>query len=307
MRNVSKIMLISLLLVVTAGGAQAVMTVDGLLGDWAAKQQKTDPGSALTTYLDMIAYGAKFEAGSLYAFCTIDIMIDNDADGVYDVADGDRDVWVDNGVNEEMYFGLFIDADGTTGASSCLDNYDKDTELQDGGVVDDWDTMGVDALLEWGTDGIDEGTDYVNYWGGTTDDIDEVHFAAEGSWGINKSTVEWSVPVLNLYDCLQKSPDDVVQRPGNDIIWRAGIGCQGDDDKGTQEWSWGYDLSEIFEIRMPGDANLDGLVNATDYSVFLANWTGPAPAGDGGIESVPEPVTVSLLALGGLALLRRRR
>ncbi len=52
-----------------------------------------------------------------------------------------------------------------------------------------------------------------------------------------------------------------------------------------------------------GDLNENGTVNDDDLSLLLANWgagSSPAP------EAVPEPMTITLLALGGLALIRRR-
>lgn len=51
-----------------------------------------------------------------------------------------------------------------------------------------------------------------------------------------------------------------------------------------------------------GDANLDGIVSASDYASIQANF--------GNVDAdpdTPEPATLSLLALGGLAMLRRRR
>ena len=50
-----------------------------------------------------------------------------------------------------------------------------------------------------------------------------------------------------------------------------------------------------------GNANCDDVVNATDLAILDVNFGYVAPAG-----SVPEPVTVSLLCIGGLAILRRR-
>ncbi|MHC4985120.1 MAG: dockerin type I domain-containing protein [Planctomycetota bacterium] len=51
-----------------------------------------------------------------------------------------------------------------------------------------------------------------------------------------------------------------------------------------------------------GNANCDDIVNATDLAIVEANFGYVAPAG----AVVPEPVTMSLLAAGGVALLKRR-
>jgi hypothetical protein len=62
-------------------------------------------------------------------------------------------------------------------------------------------------------------------------------------------------------------------------IWAANVGKTGA--------TWGQ-----------GDLNGDGLVDVADYNIWAANA--------GKTASTPEPATLSLLTLGGLALLRRR-
>jgi len=54
-----------------------------------------------------------------------------------------------------------------------------------------------------------------------------------------------------------------------------------------------------------GDANGDGIVSAGDYACIQANFGNSAPASSA--ISTPEPMTLSLLSLGGLALLKRKR
>jgi probable HAF family extracellular repeat protein len=51
-----------------------------------------------------------------------------------------------------------------------------------------------------------------------------------------------------------------------------------------------------------GNGNCDDLINATDLAILAANFGYAAPTG-----TVPEPTTMGLLALGGLALLKRRQ
>ena len=51
-----------------------------------------------------------------------------------------------------------------------------------------------------------------------------------------------------------------------------------------------------------GDWNGDGVVDFLDFQKLIDNWN---PTG-AGISEAPEPGTLSLLALSGLALLKRR-
>ncbi len=58
-----------------------------------------------------------------------------------------------------------------------------------------------------------------------------------------------------------------------------------------------------------GDFNEDGEIDDADLSLLLANWNGSrlAPTAMTTGVTVPEPTTAAILALGAMALLRRRR
>ncbi len=72
------------------------------------------------------------------------------------------------------------------------------------------------------------------------------------------------------------------------------------DDYGSVQLNFG----DVGDINILGDANLDGVVSADDYGSVQLHFGAMAGAG---YVPVPEPATLSLLVIGGFAILRRRR
>jgi len=81
-----------------------------------------------------------------------------------------------------------------------------------------------------------------------------------------------------------------------------GNGFVDDDDLAVLLSNWEQDPGTITDWSL-GDFTGDTDVDDDDLAVLLGNWTGAPPAG----AAVPEPATMMLLALGGLAVLRRRK
>ncbi len=139
--------------------------------------------------------------------------------------------------------------------------------------------------------GLIDGTDAIRYWDyplGNWDDItnatlDEdytLSYLAEGDLaGYTMLTVLEPVLLEGDANC-----DGVVSA----------------DDYGSVQVNFG----EIGVDGIHGDANLDGVVSADDYGSVQLHFG--SIAGMGSVP-IPEPATLSLLAIGGLVMLRRKK
>jgi len=104
--------------------------------------------------------------------------------------------------------------------------------------------------------------------------------------------------------------------PDTDVLMLKGLvgGFQGDTDGDDDVDEDDYD-NLLAQFGGPGgvdsaDFDGNGIVDMADFEVLRAFYgTGvpPAPEGDFGPATTPEPATMTLLAIGGLLVLRRRR
>ena len=147
---------------------------------------------------------------------------------------------------------------------------------------DDWTALGLDMDAELGVNTFD--TLYPN---------SEFFYIAY--WGVNTDTITWHMQLQadQLDVRFSLTPDYIDGDANCDGVVSAG-------DYASVQANFG----NTGDPHILGDANGDGVVSAGDYSSVQANFGNTAGAQS---ELVPEPATMGLLALSGLALIRKRR
>ena len=136
--------------------------------------------------------------------------------------------------------------------------------------------------------------------------IDYVNGATDFSWSINGGAVEtWNVQtpgILDNFNIFGRTAPTLFDDLGGPVELTADFNDDGvidDLDLTILATNW----DQCGKDHSLGDANEDGCVDDLDLTALATEW----PAGDLDVSAIPEPATLSLLALGGLALLRRRR
>ena len=139
--------------------------------------------------------------------------------------------------------------------------------------------------------GLIDGTDAIRYWDYPLGDWDDI---ASATLDEDYTLTYYDSGDLTGYTMLTVLEPALLAGDANrDDVVSA-------DDYGLVQLNFGdMGLSGIL-----GDANGDGVVSADDYGSVQLNFGDTA--GMGGMP-VPEPATLSLLVIGGLAMLRRRK
>lgn len=112
--------------------------------------------------------------------------------------------------------------------------------------------------------------------------------------------------VIDLDDFLQDNAVGTV--PGLDLSAITTFHIQGTFANGDPGQLLDLTLDNLALIEdvgfLPGDINHDDFVGIADLNTVLGEWNQGTPPSGG--AAIPEPATLSLLALGGLSMLRRR-
>ncbi len=114
--------------------------------------------------------------------------------------------------------------------------------------------------------------------------------------------LNWGDDIPLLIDNVYFGPPTSGVEPGAGDANRDGVVSAG--DYGSVQINFG-DTGAPNDMLLLGDANNDGVVSAGDYGSVQVNFGSSYPYSE--TAATPEPTTMTLIALGGLSLIRRRR
>ncbi len=174
-------------------------------------------------------------------------------------------------------------------------------------AADTWYTM---AIYSYGPAG------YMSYWLCEGKDVDlsqisVIYHYMTSPWSARNSIIFYAYG-NGAYGTADWELDDIRVNEGLDVAnggaffwkqWPGDANLDGYADEADYDiWAANYMTGNLW---IQGDFNRDGVVDVADYTIWAANYTGPSM-----LESdnpLPEPMTMSLLTLGCLGLICRRR